>query len=88
MERTVSCSAFKGKGKARPLRQLEKNIRFHIAHMQLGVEWNIQPETSEQLEHATNMTHWQGQASSVDVVRTKLLQNMFGEDQKLTTLQG
>ena len=86
MERTISCSAFTGKGKARPLRQSEKNPMFHIAHMQLGVEWNIQPETSEQLEHATNLMHWQGQESSVDVVRTKLLQNMFGEDQKLTTL--
>ena len=86
MERTVSCSAFKGKGKARPLRQLEKNPRFHIAHMQQGVQWNIQPETSEQLEHATNLMHWQGQESSVDVFRTKLLQNMFGVDQKLTTI--
>ena len=66
--------------------QLEKNPMFHIAHMQLGVEWNIHPETSEQLEHATNMMHWQGQESSVDVVRTKLLQNMFGVDEKLTTL--
>ena len=86
MERTVSCSEFKGKGKARPLRQLEKNPMFHIAHMQLGVEWNIQPETSEQLEHATDMMHWQGQESSVDVVRAKLLQNTFDEDQTLTTL--
>ena len=84
MERTVSCSAFKGNGKARPLRQLGKNPRFHIAHMQLGAEWTIQPETSEQLEHATNLMHWQGQEYSVDVVRTKLLYNMFGEDQKLT----
>ena len=70
----------------RLLRQLEKNPRFHIAHMQLGVEWNIQPETSEQLEDATNLMHWQGQGSSVDVVRTKLLQNTFGENQKLTAL--
>ena len=59
-----------GKGKARPLRQLEKNPRFHIAYRQLGVEWNIQPETLEQLEHATYVMLWQGQESSADVVRT------------------
>ena len=74
-----------GKGKARPLRPLKTYHRFHIAYRQLGVEWNIQPETLEQLEHTTYMMHWQSQESSVDVVRTKLLHNMFGEIQKLTT---
>ena len=71
---------------AGPLRQLEKNSRFHIAYRQLGVEWNIQPETIEQLEHATYLMLWQSQESYVVVVRTKLLHNMFGDDQKLTTL--
>ena len=53
--------------------------------MKLGVEWNIRRETLEQLEHDTYLMHWQGQGASVDVVRTKLLHNMFGGDQKLTT---
>ena len=72
VERTAPCSAFKGKGKARALRQLEKNPRFHIAYRQLGVEWNIQPETLEQLEHATYLMHLQSQESSVDVVRIEI----------------
>ena len=36
VERTAPGSVFKGKGKACPLRQLEKNPRFHIAYRQLG----------------------------------------------------
>ena len=42
-----------------PLRQLEKNPRFHIAYRQLGVEWYIQQETLEQLEQFTCLIHWQ-----------------------------
>ena len=53
-------------GKARPIRQLYKNPRFHIAYRQLGVEWNIQRGALEQLEHATYLMHWQSQASSVN----------------------
>ena len=52
---TMQC--IQGKGKAGPLRQLEKNPRFHIAYRQLGVEWNIQPETLEQLDQFTCLTH-------------------------------
>ena len=40
-----------------PLRQLEKNPRFHIAYRQLGVEWYIQQETLEQLEQFTCLIH-------------------------------
>ena len=40
-----------------PLRQLEKNPRFHIAYRQLGVEWYIQQETFEQLEQFTCLIH-------------------------------
>ena len=85
-ERTAPFSAFKGSCKAGPLRQLKKNPRFHIAYKQLGVEWNIQPQTLEQLEQLTCLIHGHSQDSSVDVVRTKLLHNMFGEDPKLTTM--
>ena len=41
--------------------------------------------TTEQLEQFTCLTHGQSQESYVDVGRTKLLRNMFVEDQKLTT---
>ena len=44
------------KGKI-PLRQLEKNPRFHIAYRQLGVEWYIQQDTLEQLEQFTCLMH-------------------------------
>ena len=40
-----------------PLRQLEKNPRFHIAYRQLGVELYIQQETLEQLEQLTCLIH-------------------------------
>ena len=40
-----------------PLRQLEKNPRFHIAYRQLGVEWYNQQEPLEQLEQFTCLIH-------------------------------
>ena len=79
-------SAFKGKWKVGPLRKLEKNPRVHSAFRQLGVEWNIQPHTLEQLEQFTCLMYGQSRESSVDVVRTKLLRKMVGEDQKLTSM--
>ena len=58
---------------------------FHSAFRQLGVEWNIQPHTLEQLEQFTCLMYGQSRESSVDVVRTKLLRKMVGEDQKLAS---
>ena len=34
-------SAFKGKGKVRPLKKLEKNPKFHKAFQQLGDDWDV-----------------------------------------------
>ena len=78
-------SAFKGKWKVGPLRQLENNPRFHSAFRQLGVEWNIQPQTVKQLEDFTCLMYGQSRESSLDVIRTKLLRKMVGEDEKLTS---
>ena len=69
-----------------PLRQLEKNPRFHIAYRQLGVECYIQQHTLEQLEQFTCLIYTDSLESSVYVIRTTLLRNMFGEDQKLTNM--
>ena len=68
-----------------PLKQLEKTSRFHSAFRQLDVKWNIQSQVSEQLEQLTCLMYGQSRQSSVNVVRTKLLHKMFGEDQKLTS---
>ena len=43
------------------LRKLEKNTSLHNAYRELGVEWNIQPHTLEQLEHFTCLTQWYSQ---------------------------
>ena len=56
-------SAFNGKRKVGPLRKLEKNQRFHSAFRQLGVEWNIQPQTVKQLEEFTCLMYGQSRES-------------------------
>ena len=58
---------------------------FHSAFRQLGVEWNIQPQTVMQLEEFTCLMYVQSRESSIEVVRTKLLRKMVGKDEKLTS---
>ena len=75
-----------GKGKVRPLIQIEKNPRFHRAFRQIGDDWNIKPQVLTQLEQFTCLMYGQSRESPVDVIRTKLLRTeMVGEDKKLTS---
>uniref|UniRef100_UPI00358F4B42 putative helicase MOV-10 n=1 Tax=Myxine glutinosa TaxID=7769 RepID=UPI00358F4B42 len=78
-------SSFKGMGKVRPLKKLEKNPVFQEAFSQLGDDWNIKPQVLRQLEQFTCLMYEQSSKSSVDVIRTKLLWEMVGEDNKLTS---
>ena len=78
-------SAFKGMGKVRPLKMLEKAPRFHRAFRQLGDNWNVSSEVLKQLEQFTCLMYKQSRESSADVARTKLLRKMVGEDKKLTS---
>ncbi|KAF3854387.1 hypothetical protein F7725_022442 [Dissostichus mawsoni] len=40
-------------GKVGPLKNLEKNPKFHRAFSQLGDNWNVKPEVLKQLEQFT-----------------------------------
>jgi hypothetical protein len=48
-----SASAFKEKGKVAPLKELEKNPRFHNAFRQLGDDWDIKPQVMKELQQFT-----------------------------------
>ena len=58
---------------------------LHNAFRQLGVEWNVQPQTLKQLEQFACLMFGKSRESSVDIVRIKLHRKMLGEDQKLTS---
>ena len=78
-------SAFKGKGKLRPLKKLQKNPKFQTAFRQLGDDWVVQPLVIKQIEQFTCLMYGRSRDTSVDVVRAKLLRKMIGENDKLTS---
>jgi hypothetical protein len=73
------------KGKVGPLKKLEKNPRFHNAFSQLGNNWNVNLKLLKQLEHFTCVMYGQSRETSVNIIRTKLLHKMVGENKKLTS---
>ena len=78
-------SAFKGKGKVRPLKKLEKNPKFHKAFEQLGDDWDVDLFMQTQIEQFTCLMYGRSRDTSVDVARAKLLRKMVGENEKLTS---
>lgn len=78
-------SAFKGKGKVRPLKKLEKNPKFHKAFQQLGDDWDVDLFMQTQIEQFTCLMYGRSRDTSVDVARAKLLRKMVGENEKLTS---
>ena len=81
-------SSFKGKGKVRPPKKLEKNPRFHKAFRRMGDDWNIKAHVMKQLEQFTYLVYVHISKSSVNAVHVKLSYNMVGEDKKLISKSG
>lgn len=52
---------------------------------QLGDDWVVKPEVVADVEAFTCLMYGQGREKSIDVVRTKMLRKMVGEDEKLIT---
>ncbi|XP_063047331.1 uncharacterized protein LOC134441069 [Engraulis encrasicolus] len=77
-------SAFKGKGKVAPLKKLQQNPKFQAAFRQLGEDWTFPVKVLQELEHFTCLMYGHARETSVNVVRVKMLQQMVGDDEKLT----
>ena len=59
---------------------------FHIlCYSQLGMAWTVAPDIQEKLEAFTCVMYGQARESSVNIVRSKLLKKMVGEDNSLNS---
>ena len=85
LQERIVTDLLKEKGKVGPLKKMEKNPRFHAIFRLLGDDWNVKLHVFKHLEQFTCLMYNQRRASSVDVVRAKLLRKMVGEDNKLTS---
>ena len=54
-------------------------------YSQLGDEWELKPEVQEQLEAFTCVMYSHARETSVDLVRSKMLRKMVGEDEALSS---
>ena len=77
-------STFKGKGKISPLKKLQKYPRFQAAFKQLDVYWMVKDKLYDCLEEFVCLMYGYPRISSVDEVRTLMLQKMVGAEETLT----
>ena len=68
-----------------PLNKLEKKPRCHKVFIQFGDELDLKSHVLEQLEEFTCLVYGQNRDSLMDGLRAKLLRNIVGEDEKLTS---
>ena len=54
-------------------------------YSQLGDEWELKPEVQEQLEAFTCVMYSHARETSVNLVRSKMLRKMVGEDEALSS---
>ncbi|XP_072029165.1 uncharacterized protein [Amphiura filiformis] len=77
-------SAFKGKGKVVPLTKLQSHPKYHTAFRKLGDEWSVEPEVLDDIEAFTCLMYGRAREKSVNAVRSIMLKNMMGDDERLT----
>ena len=76
-------SSFKGNGKVRPPKKLEKNPRFHNAFRQIGDDWKVKHRVMKQLEQFEYLVYGHISKSFVNAVHVKLSHKMVGKNNKL-----
>jgi hypothetical protein len=77
-------SAFKGKGKATPIKLLKKNPKFEVPFILLGDSWDVPDEVYAELEEFTCKLYGGQQFKKVDNLRVHMLRKKCGVDGKLT----
>ena len=77
-------SAFKGIGKVKPLKVLQKNPKFVEALGQLGESWNVSTELVDELEKFVWIVYGRSRVQSVDELRYIRIQELCDKEDKLS----
>ena len=76
-------SAFKGKGKVRPLKKLQNNPRFLKTFQHRGEDWKVKSQLHEELEEFTCLVYGYQHEKNLNEVRTMILTKMVGNDERI-----
>ena len=79
-------SAFKGVGKVRPIKLLQKTEAFQDALSKLGDTWDVSVRLDEDLEQFTCAMYGRGRFKSVDAARAAILKEKCGGQDGNTNL--
>lgn len=79
-----STSCFKGIGKLKPLKVLQKMVKFEVPLARLGDSWDVPPDLIDELEAFTCAFYGRPSIKCVDELRYLKL-NELGSDEKLST---
>ena len=77
--RCDTTSAFKGIGKVKPIRVLQKKPRFQEVFGQLGQSWEISENLFQELEHFTCLLYKVTTVTEVDELRYQMLLQKCGK---------
>jgi len=77
-----SCSAFKGKGKVKPIKTLTKSVRYQQAFCEIGQSADVSLHVKETLEEFTCALYGDYREKHVDSLRYKKLQAKCGTGKK------
>ena len=78
-----TCSSFKGIGKVKPIKILEKKSEFEDFLAELGSDWILSEEVSKSLEKLTCYFYRKTRFSSLDALRLHLLKKRCNSDGRL-----
>ena len=78
--RCDTTSAFKGIGKVKPIKIVEKNSKFEDVFCKLGQRWNVTDDVFKGLEEFTCSMYGSKRMKDVDEVRAKLIKRRCGQN--------
>ena len=70
-------SAFKGHGKLKPLKILEKNDEYKKAFSEIGIEWTITQSTKDKLEAFTCAIYGKPRVKDVNMARFQKINEVY-----------
>ena len=79
-----TCSAYKGIGKIKPIKVLQKNAKFNNMLARLGDNWEVTDDMFSDAEEMTCAFYGKPRLKSVNELRFHLLKTKCGSDDKIT----
>ena len=79
-----TCSAFKGTGKIKPIKVLQKNAKFNDMLARLGDNWEVSDDMFSDAEELTCALYGKLRFKSVNELRFHLLKAKCGSEDKIT----